>query len=38
MPISRSMVIGDTLYTLSAAGMKSSRPSDLADRAWLAFA
>jgi uncharacterized secreted protein with C-terminal beta-propeller domain len=36
--ITRSMVIGDTLYTLSGAGVKASALADLADKAWLPLA
>jgi len=36
-PISRSLVIDQTLYTLSEAGLKASAVSDLADVGWLAF-
>jgi hypothetical protein len=36
--ITRSMVIGDTLYTLSGAGVKASALADLADKVWLPLA
>jgi uncharacterized secreted protein with C-terminal beta-propeller domain len=37
-PITRSLVIDQTLYTLSEAGLKASNVGDLADVGWLAFA
>ena len=36
-PIRRSLVVGDTLYTLSDAGLKASDLGSFADRAWIAF-
>jgi beta propeller domain-containing protein len=36
-PITRSLVIGSTLYTLSEAGLKASNLTDLADVGWLPF-
>jgi hypothetical protein len=36
-PIRRTLVIGDTLYTLSDAGLKASALDSFADRAWIAF-
>ncbi len=35
--ISRSLVIGDTLYTLSEAGLLASDLNTLADEGWLAL-
>jgi uncharacterized secreted protein with C-terminal beta-propeller domain len=35
--IQRSLVIGDSIWTLSAAGFKVSSMSTLADQAWIAF-
>ena len=35
--ISRSLVVGDALYTLSQDGLKGSGLADLADRSWLPF-
>ncbi|MDP8970378.1 MAG: beta-propeller domain-containing protein, partial [Actinomycetota bacterium] len=35
--IRRSFVVGDTLYTVSALGLKASGLVDLADRSWLPF-
>jgi uncharacterized secreted protein with C-terminal beta-propeller domain len=35
--ITRSIVVGDALYTLSDAGLKTSALSDLAERSWLPF-
>jgi uncharacterized secreted protein with C-terminal beta-propeller domain len=35
--IQRSMVIGDSIWTLSAAGLKVSAMSTLADQAWIPF-
>lgn len=37
-PIRRSLVVGDTLYTVSEQGVKASSLDSLADRAWVAFA
>jgi uncharacterized secreted protein with C-terminal beta-propeller domain len=36
--IRRTLVVGDSLYTLSDAGLKESALATLADRAWLPFA
>ena len=36
--ISRSLVVGDALYTLSQEGLKGSGLADLGDRSWLPFA
>ena len=36
-PIRRSLVVGDTLYTLSDAGLKASDLGSFADRAWVSF-
>jgi hypothetical protein len=38
MPIRRSAVIGDALYTISEGGVKASSLATLADRAWIPFA
>lgn len=35
--ISRSLVVGDALYTLSQDGLKASSLTDLTDRSWLPF-
>ncbi|MCW2897975.1 MAG: hypothetical protein JWO67_240 [Streptosporangiaceae bacterium] len=35
--IRRSLVIGDTLWTMSDAGLRASGTRDLADRAWIGF-
>jgi hypothetical protein len=35
--VRRSMVIGDRVFTLSEAGLKGSRLSDLADAGWVKF-
>lgn len=36
--VKRSLVVGDTLFTLSDGGLKASGLDDLAERAWLPFA
>jgi hypothetical protein len=36
-PIQRSLVVGDSLLTVSALGVKASRLSDLTDAAWAPF-
>jgi hypothetical protein len=36
-PITRSVVVGDTLYTLSAGGLKASSLADLSDRGFVPF-
>ena len=36
--VRRSLVIGDTLFTLSDSGLKASGLADFAERAWLPFA
>lgn len=38
VPIRRSLVVGDTLYTVSEQGLKASSLDTLSDRAWIAFA
>lgn len=35
--IRRSLVVGDTLWTMSDAGLRASDMADLADRAWIPF-
>lgn len=35
--IRRSVVVGETVYTLSERGVKASAVSTLAERAWLPF-
>jgi len=36
-PISRSLVVGDRLFTVSGLGVKSSTLDTLAERGWVAF-
>ena len=36
-PIRRSIVVGDSLYTVSGRGVKASALSNLSPRAWIAF-
>jgi hypothetical protein len=35
--VHRSLVVGDTLFTLSDGGLEASGLDDLAERAWLPF-
>lgn len=37
MPIRRSLVVGNRLYTISDAGVKASSLSTLADLGWVGF-
>jgi uncharacterized secreted protein with C-terminal beta-propeller domain len=37
MPVNRSLVVGDTLYTVSSAGVKAVSLGSFADRGWVAF-
>lgn len=37
-PVTRALVVGDTLFTLSEAGLLASAVADLSDLAWVPFA
>jgi hypothetical protein len=37
MPIRRSLIVGDSLYTVSERGVKATDVSSFADRGWVAF-